>query len=126
MRASTSSGLNDSQQFVYKLDRGDVATCTLPKVREVAKGCGPRRALSRLKFSQKEEGDKVLWLHQARLEAVLGGMRMTIASWRSGVRCYFAFVDDVYPGRGVFFPPSVEILLGRACCFEAVGPSAII
>ena len=56
-----------------------------------AKGLGPRAALDSLDMSSMSNKDRIGWLEQARVKAITGSCSLSMASVRSGVRCYMAF-----------------------------------
>ena len=100
---------------------------------------GPRAAvdtLSRINDTPREWG---IWLEEARLHAILGACRGSIASVKSGIRCFVAFIGAVFARRHVswagvasssfadasglktgsrYFPPTVEALLAWSRCFR--------
>ena len=53
---------------------------------------GPRDALKKRAFGDMSPGARAAWAEKARVDAILGGMRLSMASLRSGLRCYTAFV----------------------------------
>ena len=57
-----------------------------------AEGVGPRKALKRLGLEAMNQEERLQWMEQARLCAIFGGMQYCMNSWKSGVRCYIAFV----------------------------------
>jgi len=40
---------------------------------------------------------KLRWIEEARLDAILGGMKLSMSYLRSGLRCYVAFVGKSLP-----------------------------
>ena len=48
--------------------------------------------MCRLQLNAMGESQRTEWLVAARLDAILGGMKHTMASWCSGLRCWFAFI----------------------------------
>ena len=57
-----------------------------------AAGVGPRGALCKLDLGSMSERERQVWIEKARLDAILGGVRLSMASLKSGLRCYIAFV----------------------------------
>ena len=53
---------------------------------------GPRDALKRLCFASMDEAQRSAWQEKARLDAILGCASMSMASVKTGLRCYVAFV----------------------------------
>ena len=63
-----------------------------------ATGSGPMMALRKKVFEHMTEAQKAAWLEKARIDALLGGMRCSLKSMRSGIRCYRAFVGTLICG----------------------------
>lgn len=63
-----------------------------------AAASGPMLALTKANFGYMSEAQRLAWAEKARLDALLGGMRLSLPSLRSGLRCYVAFVGD--PAKG--------------------------
>ena len=82
-------------RIVEELRAGDVL-CLKGDLQfhHVAKGRGPRAAIAKTGLSKCTQADRMVWLESARLEAVLGGMRLSMPSVCSGLRCYVAFVGS--------------------------------
>jgi len=80
--------------LVYALKRGDAAPLQSGEPNHIAQGLGPRAAIRRLKLEQMSGLERLEWLSQARLDALLGCCRLSMQSWRSGLRCYFAFAGE--------------------------------
>lgn len=59
---------------------------------ETATGVGPSAALKRLCLEDRTPGERSDWIEKARLDAILGGMRLSLPCLRTGLRCYVAFV----------------------------------
>ena len=59
-------------------------------IADTAKGLGPAAALKKLQLGGQSAHMREAWAEEARLEAVLGGF--SLKPWRSGVRCYVAFI----------------------------------
>ena len=53
---------------------------------------GPREALRELQLGNLNDEERHEWVEGARLDAILGGMRLSMPSVRAGLRCYIAFV----------------------------------
>ena len=108
---------------------------------ETANGVGPAAALKRLKLEDRTPGERCAWIETARLDAILGGMRLPLPSLRTGLRCYVAFVSTrgvrglipsavycmvrssgaCFPESVVFFPPSLTMLLAWTTMFRSGG-----
>ena len=56
---------------------------------------GPMGTLKSLCLHNRGGGDRAAWAEEARLRALLGGVRLSMASLSSGLRCYIAFVGAV-------------------------------
>ena len=69
---------------------------------------GPMQALKGLALTKKSTAERILWLEQARIAAIVGACKGSLASVKSGVRCYVAFVKATVPDAGLFFPPKLE------------------
>ena len=57
-----------------------------------AEGVGPRKALKRLGLDVMTTVERFQWMEEARLTAILGPLKSSMDSWKSGVRCYWAFM----------------------------------
>ena len=104
-----------------------------------AAGVGPRAALRTLALDKRGSIDIAEWLEEARLDAILGGCKLSLPSWRSGVRCYLAFTgeqlavrivvccvcsactDKVAQRASRYFPPKLEHLLAWSTLFRCEG-----
>ena len=53
---------------------------------------GPRSALKLLGADLGSVEETTLWIERATMEAILGGMRLSLKSLKSGLSCYTAFV----------------------------------
>ena len=82
---------------------------------------GPRDALSSLDLSHKSRAEVAMWLEEARLDALLGGCRLSMKSLKSGVRCYMAFAESVNPLKKRYFPPELNVLLAWSTMFRSEG-----
>ena len=59
------------------------------------------------------------WAERARISAIMDGCKKSVASMRSGVRCYIAFAKRLRgKTEGSIFPPSVDDLLVWSTCFR--------
>ena len=61
------------------------------------------------------------WLADARMEAILGSFCASLASVKSGVRCYLAFAEKVLFKVGQKLPPKVDELLAYSMHFTCRG-----
>ena len=81
---------------------------------------GPRNTLKRLRseidFDCVEQ--RRTWIEGARTQALLGSCPRSIASFKSGLRCYMNFASDVLGMHGRELPPSVEGLLAWSGLFR--------
>ena len=57
-----------------------------------AAGVGPRKALKRIGLEKMNPVERGVWMAEARLCAIMGSQQYSMDSWKSGMRCYFAFV----------------------------------
>lgn len=64
-----------------------VSTEARPDVRNL----GPRATIESTGLAHMNEMQRLEWVGQARLDAILGSCRLSLKSWLSGVRCWFAF-----------------------------------
>ena len=100
---------------------------------------GPGGAAKRLSF--EDNGQRLVWAEEARLQAILGGCKRSLASVRSGIRCYIAFIgvpvvpyvytlgcaccvsvaDKAFPGTRRYFPPELDHLLAWSTMFQSTG-----
>lgn len=67
----------------------------------------------------RTEADKQIWLEDARLDAIVGSCRRSLPSVRSGIRCWFAFLDATV-GTDTYFPPKAEWLVAWSKLFRSV------
>ena len=97
---------------------------------------GPRAALKKLRIDEMTEYEKDFWLEKARIDAILGGARLSMKSLKSGLRCYVAFVgklcqyalsffvvraDKLFPETKLYFPPTLKCLLAWSTTFRSSG-----
>ena len=54
---------------------------------ETASGVGPAAALKRMHLEDRTPGERFAWIEMARLDAILGGMRLSLPCLRTGLRC---------------------------------------
>ena len=119
--------------------------CERPK-NNLAAGKGPRQALRQVACNMHDNSEKRRWLEEARLDAVLGSCPYSLASVKSGLRCYLAFAgrhtmfhyvsygccsfhvvslycaDALACGRRpVYFPPALDTLLAWSATFRSEG-----
>ena len=120
---------------------GDVSGLAKERAKVVvAQGVGPSVALKRTQLSSMSGFERDVWVQKARLEAILGSMSQSMASLRSGLRCYVAFIgihvwghgvgllvaslrvaDACFPGTKAYFPPSLNTLLAWSVLFRSGG-----
>ena len=85
--------------FIYKLRSAlkrkaddPVNLLVMPKCsRTEIVGQGPKAANAHMRFDKMKPGEKLDWLEEARVMAILGSCSRTMPSLRSGVRCFLAF-----------------------------------
>jgi hypothetical protein len=106
--------LDSSQQCAVVLGGLRAERITAPDL--LAKG--PRKALKDFALSHKSAAERVAWLEQARVDAILGSCRGSLASVKSGVRCYIAFVHDSVGGAPEYFPPKLDWILAWSKLFR--------
>ena len=70
---------------------GDLGVITARNSR-LSQGVGPRAALASAQLSEMSAEQRSSWTEEARLDAILGSCARSMKSWRSGCRCYIAFV----------------------------------
>ncbi len=103
---------------------------------------GPRAALAAIKLDAMCSNDRRLWVEEARLNAILGGLKLSMKSFQSGLRCYCAFIGTHHitsaivlgscrcgacarclpAGHQVIFPAAAEHLARMVHTFQAVAP----
>ena len=81
---------------------------------------GPRAALKRLRSTFGAD-DLDSWCDKARIEALMGSCPRSVESFKSGVRAWLEFVDEVLSGHGNAFPPSLGGLLAWSKMFRCSG-----
>ena len=122
---------------LVKGELGLVPSCVEPLLE--VKGLGPRAAIAKAGFGAMKQSDRLKWVVQARLDAILGSCRLSLASWLSGLRCYYAFIgvclvvfmryrfsflclpDAIRPGCAVYFPPKLDELVAWTTMFRSIG-----
>ena len=62
-------------------------------VNTTAHGVGPTQATKRLRLEERTKDQRSMWIEEARLDAILGGTRLSLPSLRTGLRCYVSFVS---------------------------------
>ena len=67
-----------------------------------ARDVGPVAAAKRMRLEELTASQRTAWIEEARLDAILGGLRLSIPSLRSGLRCYLAFVSKRCVAIAVF------------------------
>jgi hypothetical protein len=81
-----------------------------------ARGIGPAAAAKRMRLEELTPSQRTAWIEEARLDAILGGLRLSIPSLRSGLRCYLAFVSKRCVATAVFGDCNIMLLFQGACC----------
>ena len=67
------------------------------------------------------ENDRLQWLEDARVHAILDCSLLSRDSLRSGFRCYRAFANQADPSRGSCLPPKLDIILAWSTIFRSKG-----
>ena len=87
------SGARHISEVSSELREGLVECVAVQRPANVcAAGHGPRKACELLRLEELGMVDRNAWIEKSRLDAILGGLRLSLASFRSGLRCYIAFV----------------------------------
>ena len=101
----------------------------------VSAGLGPRAAMQTLDLKLTSASDRVKWLEESRMDAILGACSRSHKSVRSGIRCWMAFVgkcccrsvlqvqslavpDRYDPVLKRYFPPPLHLLLSWTTMFR--------
>ena len=79
---------------------------------------GPMRAIDTVACSIVSESERLRWIEDARVEAIIGSCRLSVKSVVSGIRCFFAFADRVLKKVGPKLPPKVDELLAWSATFR--------
>jgi hypothetical protein len=79
---------------------------------------GPMRFVQNLQNALQNDDDRIRWLEEARLEAILGSCKDSMKSVKSGIRCYLAFATHVLKKEGNKLPPTVNDLLRFSASFR--------
>ena len=121
------------------LSNGEVNLVKQRPPNQHAAGVGPRAAIRKLHQKEMSLQEKLDFVEQARLDALLGACRLSLHSWKSGVKCYIAFIgtfpsiagsgrcefmlvsDTLRGGRGRYFPPAADDLLVWSTMFRSAG-----
>ena len=88
---------------------------------DVGATVGPMKSIKRLQLEMVSDVDRIRWLEEARLEAILGCCSHSIKSVKSGIRCYLAFAEKLLKKTGTKLPPSVNELLAWSVTFRCKG-----
>ena len=83
------------QCIIAELKAGNVDTLAPRPANKDGAARGPRAALKKLRIDEMTEYEKDFWLEKARIDAILGGARLSMKSLKSGLRCYVAFVGKL-------------------------------
>ena len=67
--------------------------------RPEVRGRGPKAAIAQSGLASMTHFQRLEFLAQARVDQVLGSCALSLPSWLSGIRCYFAFADAIAPTR---------------------------
>ena len=77
------------------LSNGEVNLVKERPPNQHAAGVGPRAAIRKLHQKEMSLQEKLEFVEQARLDALLGACRLSLHSWKSGVKCYIAFIGTI-------------------------------
>ena len=108
-------------------------------INSASAGLGPMAALRSLDERRLGPDEKLTWLEESRLDAILGASSCSHKSVRSGIRCWMAFVgthvllaavcpvlvlslgcaDKYDPVKKRYFPPPLDLLLSWTTIFRS-------
>ena len=71
--------------------KGKLSPMLGSSVDETSKDRGPRAALMALHLCDRSESERKAWLEESRVLAVVDSCKLSMASVRSGVKCYLEF-----------------------------------
>ena len=57
-----------------------------------AERVGPKAAIERLHLEDLSLQERAVWFENARIDAIVSPCRLSMASVRSGIRCWFTFI----------------------------------
>ena len=106
-----------------EIDDSQVNGILMSKVRynKTAELLGPKAALKHAGLDGLTENDRLQWLEDARVHAILDCSLLSRDSLRSGFRCYRAFANQADPSRGSCLPPRLDIILAWSTTFRSKG-----
>ena len=79
--------------MIERLGNGEVTGLAgRPETRKFAQQGGPVMAIRNVLRACTTKHEVMTWAEEARIEAIVGSQRLSLASLKSGVRCYCAFV----------------------------------
>ena len=123
------------------VEAGKVDNIDAREQSSASKGMGPRLALRESKLREMGAAERASWAEEARLNAILGSCKLSMKSWRSGVRCYISFISlchfwpislrmhmnlclaagTLRPNATNYFPPLLDDLLAWSSLFRSHG-----
>ena len=74
--------------------KGKLSPLLGSSIDDTSEGRGPRAALMALNLCDKSESEKKAWQEESRVLAVVDSCKLSMASVRSGVRCYLEFAGS--------------------------------
>ena len=87
-------------------------------------GKGPRAATASLKSQLRTPAARANWVERERVRSLLGSCPRSIASLRSGIRCWHGFCEGALGLGGAQIPPALDSLLAWASLFRCSGTFA--
>ena len=87
-------------------------------------GKGPRAAAAALQGQLRAPAARANWVERERLRSLLGSCPRSIASLRSGIRCWNGFCQGALGLDGAQIPPALDSLLAWASLFRCSGTFA--
>ena len=85
----------------------------------IAVNTGPRAALKLLDVECMCSDERLQWLEQSRVNAVLGSCKHSLKSLRSGYSCFAAFARVADPECVDVIPPKLDLLLSWSSLFRS-------
>lgn len=82
----------EMDEVAKQLKRGDTELLVERPKNITSARAGPRVALRRLCLGDLTQAERDVWHENARVEALLSPCRLSMPSFRSGLRCWFAFI----------------------------------
>ena len=79
---------------------------------------GPRKTIDKIHLQLHSQRDRDMWMAKAKLQAVVGGCAGSLPSVESGIRCFYAFAENVLGRRVGVLPPSLDEILAYSTTFR--------